>query len=108
MKNKPGYLVVEKHYLNGEDFTDILGVFETIEEAEKCCRDRINANQINEEDLTDGRFVWFGNKNFTLEELIGGFYCSYLGIGKDDVIVEDYSLKIEEMDNCIEIVKEDN
>lgn len=108
MNNEHAYLVVEKHYLNGEDFTDILGVFETIEDAEKCCRNRIGSNKIEDSDLTDGRFIWFNNKNFTLEELTGGFYCSYLVVGKDDVIVEDYSLKIEEMDSRIEIVKEDN
>ena len=110
MNNKPGYLVVEKHYLNGENFTNILGVFETIEEAEKCCRDRIHDTHAvaTLKDLYDGRFIWFGNKEFTLEELTNGFYCSYLGIGKDDVIVEDYSLKIEEVDNCIEIVKEND
>jgi len=108
MNNEHAYLVVEKHYLNGKDFTDILGVFETIEEAEKCCRDRIETNQIEDPDLTDGQFIWFKNHNFTLEELTGDLYCSYLGIGKDDIIVESYSLKIEEIDSCIEIVKEDN
>lgn len=108
MNNKPGYLVVEKHYLNGDDFTDILNIFDNVEDAEKCCRDRIKSNKIEDSDLTDGRFIWFNNKNFTLEELTGGYYCSYLVIGKNDVIVEDYSLKIEEIDNCIEIVKEDN
>ncbi len=109
MSNKPGYLVAERHYLNGEDFTDILGVFETVREAEKCCRNRMESNKIEESNLTDGRFIWFNNKNFALEELTGGFYCSYLCIGKDDVIVEDYSLKIEEIDTQIDIVKkEDN
>lgn len=108
MSNKPGYLVVEKHYLNGKYFTDILGIFETVEEAEKCCRNRIESNKIEDSDLTDGRFVWFNSENFEFDMLTSGFYCSYLTIGKNDVIVEDYSLKIEEMDCRIEIVKEDN
>ena len=108
MSNKPGYLVVERHWHQGEEFTYILGIFENAEDAEECCKDRIESNKIEDSDLTDDRFIWFNNKHFTLEELTGGFYCSYLVIGKDDVIVEDYSLKIEEMDSRIEIVKEEN
>lgn len=108
MSNKPGYLVVERHWHQGEEFTYILGVFENAEDAEKCCRNRIESNKIEDSDLTDGRFVWFNSENFEFDMLTSGFYCSYLTIGKNDVIVDSYSLKIEEMDCRIEIVKEDN
>lgn len=92
---KTVYILTESHFIDNKKYSDILGIYTDI--AKAYCDARKRAAENFEAFIPkSGEFVWTGNVDFDLDELVdcGAMYMS-IGSEKTDSIIEYFVLEVE-------------